>query len=233
MTLQVTPPSKDEPPASALGPLARAGSLLDFVAAVVTGASAPPPGCPPELAVELGAVGEAARWTNAALLEALAAVDRGLAAAAEERAACTKQAPPAAAAEGSDVAAGVNEEGGRSKGASEEGPAEDGDGGASEAGFAQQLGAFLAGAEATRGDLVQLADACRNDFQALAAYLGEPPATAAPEVRSGRTHAAQVPRDRRLRAVTRRTALSQTAWGPTKQAHTLCGTPLAAVITPA
>lgn len=173
-----------------MGPTARASSLLEFVAAVVAAGSAASQGGPPELAVELGAVGEAARWTNAALLEALAAVDRGLAAIADECAACAPRAP-STSGEGSAAAAATSEGGGA---AAEE--ADEVNGGASEAGFARKLGTFLAGAQVQRGELVALADACRADFQALASYLGEPPATAAPEVR---------PRSRRKRLERART----------------------------
>ncbi|GAQ82011.1 RhoA GTPase effector DIA like protein [Klebsormidium nitens] len=173
--MKATPPGKDEAPVGAVGPAARASSLLEFVAAAVAAGGASSQGGPTELAVELGAVGEAARWTNAALLEALAAVDRGLAAIADECAACAPRAPPAAG-EGSAAADPPSEKG--SAGAEE---ADGAEGGASEAGFARQLRTFLAGAEVQRGELVALADACRADFQALATYLGEPPATAAPE----------------------------------------------------
>jgi hypothetical protein len=55
----------------------------------------------------------------------------------------------------------------------------------SERSFARRLGVFLAGAEEQRGELVREAEACRGAFQALAEYLGEAPATAAPEVSMG------------------------------------------------
>jgi hypothetical protein len=218
---QVTPAGKDEngrPPTEASGLVRRASSLLDFVAAVVLENSGPP-----ELAAELGAVGEAARWTNAALVEALAAVDRGLEGVREERAACTEGGEAANGGGGDSEGAGKRgDRGGEGEGTiapeatdgverrgkegdrgekgektiapeatdgvevgEEEDERGEGEGPPSERSFARRLGVFMAGAEEQRGELVREAEACRQAFQALAEYLGEAPATAAPEVSVG------------------------------------------------
>eukprot|EP00850_Spirogloea_muscicola_P000424 SM000002S05504 [mRNA] locus=s2:265150:267773:+ [translate_table: standard] len=163
--------SDSEPrPGSVSGAVARATSFLEFVAAAMGEAALVAPG--QELAAELEAVGAASRWTQGELVEALSSLERGMAAARDERAAALSGA--AAAAAGGDTTEGH---------------------------FALWLGDFLEAAEARQVELVDAAAACREAFQGLAIFLGEKADTTAPETMFGALWSFVLDFDKALRHV--------------------------------